>query len=74
MPEVVVTPGHEAKLAQRALTKRYNAPPTQLGQAHEALDAAVAAASGWADCSAAIADDECLRRLLALNLARSGPP
>ncbi len=68
---IVAKPGHEAELAQRTLTKLYNARPTWLAQAHQALDAAVAAAYGWADYSAALADDEILRRLLALNLARS---
>ena len=68
---IVAKPGHEAELAQRTLTKLYNARPTWLAQAHQALDAAVAAAYGWADYSPAMADDEILRRLLALNLARS---
>ena len=36
-----------------------------------ALDAAVAAAYGWADYTADMPDDEILRRLLALNLQRS---
>lgn len=40
--------------------------------AHAALDAAVAAACGWVDYAPAMADDEVLRRLLALNRARSG--
>ena len=71
---IVAKPGHEADLAQRTLTKLYNARPTWLAQAHEALDAAVAAAYGWADYSPAMADDEILRRLLALNLARSALP
>jgi hypothetical protein len=39
-------------------------------QAHDAL-AAVAAAYGWADGTPAMADDEILRRLLALNQERS---
>ena len=42
------------------------------GPAHEALDIAVAAAYGWADYAPAMADDEILRRLLALNLERAG--
>ena len=71
---IVAKPGHEAELAQRTLTKLYNARPTWLAQAHEALDAAVAAAYGWADYSPAMANDEILRRLLALNLARSALP
>jgi hypothetical protein len=40
--------------------------------AHEALDAAVAAAYGWADYSPQMSDDEILARLLALNLERAG--
>ena len=43
-----------------------------LAQAHSALDAAVAAAYGWADYTPAMPDDEILRRLLALNHERSG--
>ena len=34
---------------QRTLTKLYNERPAWLAQAHDALDAAVAAAYGWAD-------------------------
>ena len=68
---IVARPGHEADLAKRTLTNLYNARPTWLAQAHEALDAAVAAAYGWADYKPAMPDDEILRRLLALNLARS---
>lgn len=61
------------------LTNLYNARPTWLAQAHEALDAAVAAAYGWTDYSLSLPDDQILRRLLALNLAASarqlaGPP
>lgn len=40
-------------------------------QAHQALDAAVAAAYGWADYAPTMADEEILRRLLALNLGRA---
>jgi hypothetical protein len=39
--------------------------------AHQALDQAVAAAYGWQDYTPEMPDDEILRRLLALNLARS---
>jgi hypothetical protein len=53
------------------LTNLYNARPAWLTMAHQQLDAAVAAAHGWADYTAAISDDEILKRLLALNLARS---
>ena len=51
-------------LKKRTLTILYNARPQWLVDAHEALDAAVAAAYGW---SADISDDEVLRELLALN-------
>jgi hypothetical protein len=53
------------------LTNLYNQRPAWLAQAHEALDAAVAAAYGWADYTPAMADDE-MRRLMALNLQRAG--
>jgi len=67
---IVAKPGHAHDLAQRPLTKLYNQRPTWL--AHAALDAAVAAACGWADWTPAMADDGILRRLLALNRARAG--
>lgn len=67
----VARPGFEAELSKRTLTNLYNQRPTWLAQAHAALNAAVAAAYGWADWSAAMPDDEILRRLLALNLDRS---
>ncbi len=51
-------------LRKRTLTNLYNARPQWLADAHEALDAAVAAAYGW---SADISDEEVLRELLALN-------
>ena len=51
-------------LKKRTLTNLYNVRPQWLADAHEALDAAVAAAYGW---SADIADDEVLRELLAMN-------
>ena len=63
--------GCESHLAQRTLTKLYNERPAWLVQAHELLDAAVAAAYGWADYTPAMPDDEILRRLLALNRERS---
>jgi hypothetical protein len=56
-------------LQKRTLTNLYNAKPAM---AHQQLDLAVAAAYGWADYSAAMPDDEILKRLLALNLARTG--
>ena len=69
---IVAKPGFEAQLAQRTLTKLYNQRPAWLAQAHAALDTAVAAAYGWADYGADTSDDDILRRLLALNLAREG--
>ncbi|OGT88111.1 MAG: DNA methyltransferase [Gammaproteobacteria bacterium RIFOXYD12_FULL_61_37] len=62
-------PGHEADLRQRTLTNLNNQNPAWLQNAHRALDQAVAAAYDWPADSA---DDEILRRLLQLNLARSG--
>ena len=63
--------GFEKPLALRTLTKLYNERPAWLAQAHEVLDAAVAAAYGWADYTPQMADEDILRRLLALNRARS---
>jgi hypothetical protein len=68
---IVARPGFEQPLAQRTLTKLYNERPAWLARAHEQLDAAVAAAYGWADYTPALPDDELLRRLLALNRARA---
>ena len=69
---IVARPGFEKDVGKRTLTNLYNQRPAWLAQAHEALDIAVAAAYGWADYTPAMPDDEILRRLLALNLARSG--
>jgi hypothetical protein len=66
----VAKPGFEKDLAKRK-TNVYNQRPAWLAQAPDALDVAVAAAYGWADWTPAMADDEILRRLLALNLARA---
>ena len=63
--------GHEKELAERTLTKLNNQRPAWLDAAHKTLDAAVAAAYGWADYTPAMPDEEILQRLLALNLARS---
>ena len=63
--------GFEKPLSARTLTKLYNERPAWLAQAHEALDAAVAAAYGWPDYAPQMPDEEILRRLLALNHARS---
>jgi hypothetical protein len=68
---IVAKPGVEKELAKRTLTNLYNQRPAWLAQAHAQLDAAVAAAYGWADWSESMADDEILRRLLALNRERS---
>jgi type II restriction/modification system DNA methylase subunit YeeA len=46
---IVARPGFERQLAQRTLTQLYNQRPAWLTQAHQKLDAAVAAAYGWAD-------------------------
>lgn len=67
----VAKPGHEADLKKRTLTNLYNARPTWLDNAHKTLDAAVAKAYGWNDYAPDMPDEEILRRLLALNLARS---
>ena len=69
---IVARPGHEKDLADRTLTKLYNQRPAWLAAAHQTLDAAVAAAYGWADYTAEMPDEEILKRLLALNLARAG--
>ncbi|MDP1529469.1 MAG: hypothetical protein Q8M05_08820 [Rhodoferax sp.] len=58
-------------LQKRTLTNLYNAKPAWLTMAHQQLDLAVAAAYGWADYTPDMSDDEILKRLLALNLARS---
>ena len=58
-------------LKKRTLTNLYNARPQWLIDAHDALDAAVAAAYGW---SADISNDEVLRELLALNRATGTNP
>jgi hypothetical protein len=68
----VAKPGHEADLKKRTLTNLYNARPAWLKLAHQQLDQAVAAAYGWTDYTVDLPDEEILRRLLALNLERSG--
>ncbi len=57
-----------AALKKRTLTNLYNERPAWLAAAHERLDEAVSAASGW---PADLSDDDLLARLLALNLQRS---
>ena len=66
---IVAKPGFEKDLAKRTLTNLYNQRPAWLAHAHEALDAAVAAAYGFTDYTPAMPDEEILRRLLALNQA-----
>ncbi len=68
---LIPKPAHAAELKKRTLTNLYNARPAWLDHAHQALDAAVAAAYGWADYGPEMAEEEILRRLLALNLARA---
>ena len=58
----------EAELKKRTLTNLYNARPTWLDNAHAALDRAVFAAYGWPE---AIADEDILKNLLALNTERA---
>ena len=64
--------GHEKDLAERTLTKLYNQRPAWLIAAHQALNMAVAQAYGWNDYTPGMPDEEILKRLLALNLQRSG--
>jgi type II restriction/modification system DNA methylase subunit YeeA len=64
----IAKPGFEADLKKRTLTNLYNARPAWLDNAHKTLDSAVAKAYGWDDYTPEMADEEILRRLLALNL------
>jgi hypothetical protein len=57
-----------AELKNRTLTNLYNARPQWLADAHRDLDAAVAAAYGWA---ADISDEDALTKLLELNASGS---
>ena len=57
------------ELKKRTLTGLYNARPQWLADAHEALDAAVAAAYGW---NADISEEEALGELLRMNLGDEG--
>ncbi|MBN8510484.1 MAG: class I SAM-dependent DNA methyltransferase [Burkholderiales bacterium] len=68
---IVPRAGFEKQVAVRTLTKLYNERPTWLVQAHEALDAAVAAAYGWIDYTPQTPDEEILQRLLRLNRGRA---
>jgi len=58
-------------LKKRTLTNLYNERPAWLDLAHQKLDAAVAAAYGWPPD---LSDEEILKRLLELNLARASVP
>jgi hypothetical protein len=69
---IIPKPEHAAEIKKRTLTNLYNARPVWLDNAHKALDTAVAAAYGWVDYRPDMSEEEVLRRLLALNLARSG--
>lgn len=59
-----------AELRRRTLTNLYNARPTWLNHAHQALDTAVAAAYNWPPN---LDQNAILDRLLTLNLQRSEP-
>ncbi len=63
--------GFENEMKSRTLTNLYNERPTWLDQAHAQLDVAVANAYGWTDYTAAMSDNEILRRLLILNQEQS---
>ncbi len=69
---IIPKAGHEAELKKRTLTNLYNQRPAWLDNAHKGLDSAVASAYGWTDYTPERPDDEILRRLLSLNLERSG--
>jgi type II restriction/modification system DNA methylase subunit YeeA len=71
VPKAGLSDADAKALQKRTLTNLYNQRPAWLAMAHEALDAAVAAAYGWADYTPQISDDEILARLLALNLQRA---
>jgi hypothetical protein len=68
---IVAKPEHAAELKKRTLTNLYNARPAWLDNAHKTLALAVTHAYGWRDYTAAMSDEEILRRLLALNQQRS---
>jgi hypothetical protein len=71
-PDRIVAVGEAAAqdLRHWTLTNLYNLNPPWLKNAHSELDAAVAAAYGWASD---LDDEEALKRLLALNLERAQP-
>ena len=74
---IIPNPEFAKAIKERTLTNLYNkrvkGEAVWLDNAHRALDAAVAAAYGWTDYTPDMPDDEILRRLLALNLARANP-
>jgi hypothetical protein len=70
-PKPGISPDDLKALQKRTLTNLYNLRPQWLVMAHQQLDLAVAQAYGWSDYSADMPDEEILKRLLALNLARS---
>ena len=71
-PKPGITETDLKALQKRTLTNLYNQRPAWLSMAHQQLDLAVANAYGWTDYSADMPDEEILKRLLALNLERSG--
>jgi hypothetical protein len=70
----VLKPAHMDKsneLKKLTLTNLYNRRPHWLAHLHRALDRVVAEAYGWSDYTPEMPDQEILKRLLALNLARN---
>ena len=61
-----------AILKKRTLTNLYNERPAWLDHVHRDLDAAVAAAYGWADWGKGLSDSVILERLFKLNQERVG--
>jgi len=70
---IVPKPEHAAELKKRTLPI-CNARPAWLDNARKGLDAAIAAACGWADYPPDMPGEENLRRLLAPNTAGSPAP
>ena len=68
-PDRIIARSSEAEVAlkERTLTDLYNAPPLWLQAAHSDIDAAVAAAYGWAW---PLSKDEILSKLFELNQLR----
>jgi hypothetical protein len=62
----------DSELKKRTLTNLYNVRPPWLGLAHARLDRAVFTAYGWDEDPEEFLEEEMIRRLLALNLRRSG--